>query len=123
MFFVFKQKTAYEMRIGDWSADVCSSDLLDIAARENAPDVRRVLAGRDEAKEQALRRAALGRAELVLVVCLGRLADGAGDAARLAEALEGQRVALPAQPGLDQGMGDQGQRARLVAGQIGRAHV
>src|SRR3546814_1017107 len=28
-FFVFKQKTAYEMRISDWSSDVCSSDLLD----------------------------------------------------------------------------------------------
>src|SRR3546814_3860825 len=27
MFFCFKQKTAYEMRISDWSADVCSSDL------------------------------------------------------------------------------------------------
>src|SRR3546814_17543821 len=28
IFFVFKQKTAYEMRISDWSSDVCSSDLL-----------------------------------------------------------------------------------------------
>src|SRR3546814_1365855 len=28
-FFVFKQKTAYEMRISDWSSDVCSSDLDD----------------------------------------------------------------------------------------------
>src|SRR3546814_10735754 len=28
MFFFFKQKTAYEMRISDWSSDVCSSDLL-----------------------------------------------------------------------------------------------
>src|SRR3546814_6158825 len=27
MFFVFKQKSAYEMRISDWSSDVCSSDL------------------------------------------------------------------------------------------------
>src|SRR3546814_13090638 len=27
MFFCFKQKTAYEMRISDWSSDVCSSDL------------------------------------------------------------------------------------------------
>src|SRR3546814_2517634 len=27
MFFFFKQKTAYEMRISDWSSDVCSSDL------------------------------------------------------------------------------------------------
>src|SRR3546814_2931361 len=30
MFFFFKQKTAYEMRISDWSSDVCSSDLLQI---------------------------------------------------------------------------------------------
>src|SRR3546814_2875557 len=31
MFFFFKQKTAYEMRISDWSSDVCSSDLGDSA--------------------------------------------------------------------------------------------
>src|SRR3546814_17885594 len=30
-FFFFKQKTAYEMRISDWSSDVCSSDLLGYA--------------------------------------------------------------------------------------------
>src|SRR3546814_3365285 len=29
VFFFFKQKTAYEMRISDWSSDVCSSDLCD----------------------------------------------------------------------------------------------
>src|SRR3546814_8091650 len=29
VFFFFKQKTAYEMRISDWSSDVCSSDLPD----------------------------------------------------------------------------------------------
>src|SRR3546814_10899932 len=29
MFFFFKQKTAYEMRISDWSSDVCSSDLAE----------------------------------------------------------------------------------------------
>src|SRR3546814_7090199 len=28
LFFCFKQKTAYEMRISDWSSDVCSSDLV-----------------------------------------------------------------------------------------------
>src|SRR3546814_8295301 len=32
-FFFFKQKTAYELRISDWSSDVCSSDLLDFAWR------------------------------------------------------------------------------------------
>src|SRR3546814_2200486 len=31
--FFFKQKTAYEMRISDWSSDVCSSDLLSRAIR------------------------------------------------------------------------------------------
>src|SRR3546814_6600322 len=30
-FFFFKQKTAYEMRISDWSSDVCSSDLAMVA--------------------------------------------------------------------------------------------
>src|SRR3546814_3284887 len=35
VFFFFKQKTAYDMRISDWSSDVCSSDLRahDVAAR------------------------------------------------------------------------------------------
>src|SRR3546814_4377312 len=32
-FFFFKQKTAYDMRISDWSSDVCSSDLLARGAR------------------------------------------------------------------------------------------
>src|SRR3546814_4021163 len=33
-FFFFKQKTAYEMRISDWSSDVCSSDLPDVPTIE-----------------------------------------------------------------------------------------
>src|SRR3546814_13070986 len=37
-FFFCKQKTAYEMRISDWSSDVCSSDLVDQAV--NAIDAR-----------------------------------------------------------------------------------
>src|SRR3546814_5481289 len=66
LIFFFKQKTAYEMRISDWSSDVCSSDLitediitdlarfrgLDVIARNSAAvykgeavDVRRI--GRD----------------------------------------------------------------------------
>src|SRR3546814_574572 len=35
VFFFFKQKTAYEMRISDWSSDVCSSDLLATAILED----------------------------------------------------------------------------------------
>src|SRR3546814_9183822 len=42
-FFFFKQKTAYEMRISDWSSDVCSSDLgsgFDYPAPDPHPDRR-----------------------------------------------------------------------------------
>src|SRR3546814_9544918 len=37
--FLFKQKTAYEMRISDWSSDVCSSDLILIGAYGADPSV------------------------------------------------------------------------------------
>src|SRR3546814_8963709 len=36
VFFFFKQKTAYEMRISDWSSDVCSSDLMDFEMIDDA---------------------------------------------------------------------------------------
>src|SRR3546814_9078543 len=39
-FFFFKQKTAYEMRISDWSSDVCSSDLNDEGRRLTPVDLR-----------------------------------------------------------------------------------
>src|SRR3546814_10105662 len=42
MFFFFKQKTAYDMRISDWSSDVCSSDLL--TARKLGENRRVVIA-------------------------------------------------------------------------------
>src|SRR3546814_3478007 len=42
-FFFFKQKTAYEMRISDWSSDVCSSDLLaDILGDDGVDDAVRL---------------------------------------------------------------------------------
>src|SRR3546814_9871707 len=36
--FVFKQKSAYEMLIGDWSSDVCSSDLLALRRHRDSRD-------------------------------------------------------------------------------------
>src|SRR3546814_1836631 len=47
--FLFKQKTAYEMRISDWSSDVCSSDLWYKKVRiksEESRAVRTLLAAR-----------------------------------------------------------------------------
>src|SRR3546814_14226182 len=46
MFFFFKQNTAYEMRISDWSSDVCSSDLHHLDLGGALDDV---LVGDDEA--------------------------------------------------------------------------
>src|SRR3546814_5545158 len=39
LFFFFKQKTAYEMRISDWSSDVCSSDLGGAGAADALVDL------------------------------------------------------------------------------------
>src|SRR3546814_10282808 len=65
VFVFFKQKTAYEMRISDWSSDVCSSDLLICAFKQAfRPDepVRLVLKSsygdRHPAQMQELRDAA-----------------------------------------------------------------
>src|SRR3546814_13863519 len=40
LFFFFKQKTAYEMRISDWSSDVCSSDLLERSLKSDGGTVQ-----------------------------------------------------------------------------------
>src|SRR3546814_4646558 len=71
--FFFKQKTAYEMRISDWSSDVCSSDL--VRARQ-IEKLKRLKAERDPAVLQealdALTRAAdreIGRASCRERVC------------------------------------------------------
>src|SRR3546814_4761915 len=45
LFFFFKQKTAYEMRISDWSSDVCSSDLLKLFWSDNAATSRSLRSG------------------------------------------------------------------------------
>src|SRR3546814_8098028 len=43
--FFFKQKTAYEMRISDWSSDVCSSDLGEPLCGRLHPDKQALLYG------------------------------------------------------------------------------
>src|SRR3546814_9929964 len=44
-FFFFKQKTAYEMRISDWSSDVCSSDLIAEILLEDVTNTERTQRG------------------------------------------------------------------------------
>src|SRR3546814_18838033 len=60
MFFFFKQKTAYEMRISDWSSDVCSSDLIVQQGRESIrsqadPTICRQVLGRSNLKADVSR--------------------------------------------------------------------
>src|SRR3546814_8514984 len=56
-FFIFKQKTSYEMRISDWSSDVCSSDLMPISPTSFIHALR--LADIPETARHAGRRALL----------------------------------------------------------------
>src|SRR3546814_2419676 len=82
IFFFFKQKTAYEMRIGVWSSDVCSSDLAD--RRERDDRTARVV---DALAEQVLAEAALLALEHV-GQRLQRTLVGAGDDAAAAAVVE-----------------------------------
>src|SRR3546814_1655731 len=97
MFFFFKQKTAYEMRISDWSSDVCSSDLdpplllLDEATSSLDAESERVV-------QQALDRLMAGRSTLVI-------------AHRLATVLKADRILV-----IDQGrLVESGRHGELAA--------
>src|SRR3546814_9484856 len=67
-FFFFKQKTAYEVRISDWSSDVCSSDLEGLQIQTAILDVRKQ-ADVDAAAQ------AMGSVD-VLFNCAGFVASG-----------------------------------------------
>src|SRR3546814_1024188 len=58
MFFFCKQRRAYEMRISDWSSDVCSSDLLPTGHRVPGIASSRSPRGSDANRCSALRRCA-----------------------------------------------------------------
>src|SRR3546814_4378362 len=75
-FFFFKQKTSYEMRISDWSSDVCSSDLVDLdrqsrIARRLDPAQRdgQIADACDMAERRRIERVEIGRASCRERVC------------------------------------------------------
>src|SRR3546814_15566613 len=84
IFFLFKQKTAYEMRISDWSSDVCSSDLdggrAHLASQRLDPgrDVKRLQAGErcDAARRYPSQK--LARCARIGTARMG-IADGDGE--------------------------------------------
>src|SRR3546814_14101610 len=76
-FFFFKQKTAYEMRISDWSSDVCSSDL---PAGATAPPHHRARDGEHHQQQGGERaRDLVGDAEIRAFVDRDAVADEAVD--------------------------------------------
>src|SRR3546814_2680898 len=80
-FFFFKQKTAYEMRISDWSSDVCSSDL-----HREQPDLRlHIREGIPEEQALVLSRGALD-------MLLGPLPIEGGDLEEIGRASCRERV-------------------------------
>src|SRR3546814_4219754 len=119
-FFFFKQKTAYEMRISDWSSDVCSSDLrweqfsldpddLDIPAR--GPRDRRHARDQSTAADRCDERVDIG----CVLEHLDRGRALAGDDARIVERVDEGVAAL--------GLQFAGVRISGVEREIGRAHV
>src|SRR3546814_1781204 len=75
VFFFFKQKTAYELRISDWSSDVCSSDLEQSAFDRNRnADIR---AGEAEYPVLRPRRISCRKGHESLGICLNhKIVDG-----------------------------------------------
>src|SRR3546814_9522404 len=69
-FFCFKQKTAYEMRISDWSSDVCSSDLQ---LPHGGEMIRMGVGVDDEPHPQA---AAVGQADITVGLSQRWIDDG-----------------------------------------------
>src|SRR3546814_2116091 len=86
-FFFFKQKTAYEMRISDWSSDVCSSDLRHVVVAADCRHAGNKLAGG--------RRRALGDRRAALRTSLARAWPDDGAASVCGGAYGQSRLNVP----------------------------
>src|SRR3546814_17332296 len=90
IFFFFKQKPAYEVRISDWSSDVCSSDLLRPAILNvHASGGRAMMAAAAEAARETAEEHGIARPRVVGVTVLTSL--DAGDRKSVGE---GKRVSV-----------------------------
>src|SRR3546814_7991011 len=87
IFFFFKQKSAYEMRISDWSSDVCSSDLCDPGEEVGEPSIAVAIFCEVHHRRRSSDRQVTGNAQMLahdvdeLRIALGRpdggeMADG-----------------------------------------------
>src|SRR3546814_1743959 len=112
-FFFFKQKTAYEMRISDWSSDVCSSDLHARVDEETARTNGGVEHGADKRAGEGSAQGARGRGVDGVAVVERRGIDVVHDAERGDAAGRVVRDVL----------GGDADDPTSAIGEIGRAHV
>src|SRR3546814_15665855 len=107
LFVFFKQKTAYEMRISDWSSDVCSSDLFlhDHRAVERLIAVRTEKFGEMRGLDLAEQDVAVGDGQRAAAAIGG----GAGDGARAFGTDEEARAVPAADPAAAPGDGGDAQ--------------
>src|SRR3546814_4491230 len=120
-FFFFKQKTAYEMRISDWSSDVCSSDLMGatgaIAVNPHRPGASPLKPEQDLTPVAKL-------ANIPLVMIAGKSTGYASlkDLIQKAKQHPGEPL-IYGTPGQYTAQHLSGELVGEMAGKIGRAHV
>src|SRR3546814_2794700 len=97
IFFFFKQKTAYEMRISDWSSDVCSSDLSPEREEKRSDQDDHPTHAGAAASQRAHTKAAAGRHDRLsrqIWLCANQSAScrrrGGGDARGRAASFQGR---------------------------------
>src|SRR3546814_17546933 len=81
-FFFFKQKTAYEMRISDWSSDVCSSDLQEREQRRPDAEYRKQQPPDEQADRYAVHGDREWQRNVEMGVAAGRQRDAVAETVR-----------------------------------------
>src|SRR3546814_1070722 len=111
MFFCFKQKTTYEMRISDWSSVVCSSDLMEVLQRY----------GTRAHKDRWLRPRMYGDIRAAFLMTEPDVASS--DATNIGTSIrrDGEHYVINGRKWWSSGAGDP--RCKLAILKIGRAHV
>src|SRR3546814_20297971 len=101
-FFFFKQKTAYEMRISDWSSDVCSSDLWELAGLDRPRALRSTLTlGADSPEAMAKAALAIDAEAPIKVKLTGDLDEAILRVAAIPAARPDAGIGVDSNPGYD----------------------